>query len=115
MSLALYMDVHVPLPITRGLRQRGIDVRTAQEDGTAELDDPALLDRAGRLGRILFTRDDDLLAEAVARMRRGMSFATVVYAHQLNVSIGRCVADLEVIAQAGLSEEAAGQIIYLPL
>ena len=33
MSLGLYMDVHVPLPITRGLRRRDVDVPTAQQDG----------------------------------------------------------------------------------
>ena len=26
MSLGFYMDVHVPLPITRGLRRRGVEV-----------------------------------------------------------------------------------------
>jgi len=54
-SGALYMDVQVPAAITRGLRRRGVDVLTAQEDGTARLKDPALLDRATVLGRIIFT------------------------------------------------------------
>jgi hypothetical protein len=31
--LRLYMDVHVKAAITAGLRRRGIDVVTAQEDG----------------------------------------------------------------------------------
>lgn len=44
MPLALNMDI--PRAITNGLRRRGVDVLTAQEDGTAELDDPPLLDRA---------------------------------------------------------------------
>ena len=35
MSVALYMDVHVPLPITSALRLRGVDVLTAQEDGAS--------------------------------------------------------------------------------
>ena len=69
MSLALYMDVHVPAAITRGLRRRGVDVLTAQEDGTTRLEDPDLLDRAGAVGRILFTRDEDLLAVAAERLR----------------------------------------------
>ena len=37
MSLALYMDVHVPAAITRGLRRRSVEVLTAQEDGTGLL------------------------------------------------------------------------------
>jgi hypothetical protein len=32
MSIALYMDENVPLPITNGLRQRDVDVLRAQED-----------------------------------------------------------------------------------
>jgi len=66
-ALQLYMDHHVPRAITVGLRQRGVDVLTAFEDGAHELLDPDLLDRAGALGRVLFIRDDDLLAEATRR------------------------------------------------
>ena len=47
MPITLYMDHHVPRAITAGLRNRGVDVLTAYEDNTHELDDPALLDRAG--------------------------------------------------------------------
>jgi len=114
-SLALYMDHHVPAAITRGLRRRGVDVLTAAEDGRADCDDAPLLDRAGEVGRVLFTRDSDLLVEATRRLRSGERFTTVVYAHQLEVSIGRCVTDLEVIAKAGSPEEAVRQVIYLPL
>ena len=32
MGVLLYMDVHVPGPITQQLRRRGVDVLTAQED-----------------------------------------------------------------------------------
>jgi hypothetical protein len=34
MTIALYMDVHVPQAITEQLRRQGIDVLTAFEDGT---------------------------------------------------------------------------------
>ena len=82
MSLPLYMDVHVPLAITRGLRRRGVDVLTSQQDGTTTLPDDKLLDRVGQLGRIIFTRDEDLLVEAAMRLRTATSFATVVFARQ---------------------------------
>lgn len=67
MSLGLYMDVHVPLPITRGLRRRDVDVLTAQDDGTSLFEHPDLLDRATVLGRMLFSEDEDLIVEAVRR------------------------------------------------
>ena len=77
--------------------------------------DDQLLDRAMELGRVLFTRDQDLLAIAAKRLRTGKRFATVVFARQLDVSIGQCVMDLEIIAKSGDSEERLGQVIYLPL
>ncbi|MGH8005546.1 MAG: DUF5615 family PIN-like protein [Candidatus Binatia bacterium] len=98
MSVGLYMDVHVPDAITGGLRLRGVDVLTAQEDGTRQISDAALLDRATALGRILFSQDEDLLREATQRQRSGGTFAGLVYAHQLKVTIGQCVKDLELIS-----------------
>jgi predicted nuclease of predicted toxin-antitoxin system len=115
MPIALYMDQHVPRAITMGLRLRGIDVLTAYEDGASELDDSALLDRASELGRVLFTRDDDLLTEATMRQRATTPFIGVIYAHQLRVSIARCIQDLEIISKAGEIEDLENGVIFLPL
>lgn len=114
MPVALYMDHNVPRAITAGLQRRGIDVLSAYEDGAHELGDAALLNRAQELGRVLFTRDDDLLREATRRQREGRSFGGVIYAHQREVSIGRCTLDLHVIAEASEPEELQGRIIFLP-
>ena len=115
MSLALYMDVHVPAPITRALARRGVDVETAQQDGTAQVDDDQLLERATALNRVLFTRDQDLLAAAKKRQQTGRFFAGVIYAHQLRVTIGRCITDLEIIAKAGEPEDLHNRVEHLPL
>ncbi|MEW6126910.1 MAG: DUF5615 family PIN-like protein [Acidobacteriota bacterium] len=115
MSVKFYMDVHVRRAVTEGLRLRGIDVLTAQEDGAAEFEDPALLDRATALGRVLFSQDNDLLREAKRRQQTNGLFAGVVYAHQLNITVGECIADLELIAGATKQEELVNQTIYLPL
>ena len=101
MALALYMDHHVPQAITYGLRLRDVDVLTAGEDGTRELEDADLLDRATEQKRILFTQDDDLLTEGARRQRGNIPFHGIIYAHQLRISIGRCVQDLEILAKAG--------------
>ena len=115
MSLRLYMDQHVQSAITEALGLRDVDVLTAQEDGTSELPDPQLLDRAGELDRVLFSRDVDLVAEATRRQRSGESFTGVIYAHQLAATIGRCVADLELVAKAFTPEDMANQVLHLPL
>jgi predicted nuclease of predicted toxin-antitoxin system len=61
------MDEHIHRAITIGLRLRGIDVLTVQEDGRAGVSDPLVLDRATELNRVLFTQDDDFLIEANRR------------------------------------------------
>jgi hypothetical protein len=114
-SVGLYMDVHVPAAITRGLLLRNVDVLTAQLDGTTQVDDPALLDRATRLGRVLFSQDEDLLAEAVKRQRSGEFFGGVIYVHQLGITVGRAINDLQILADAGEPEEFKNRVEYLPL
>jgi hypothetical protein len=115
MNIGVYTDVNVRAEITRQLRARKVDVLTSEEDDTREFSDSELLDRATLLGRVLFTRDADLLAEAVVRQRSGVTFPGVIYAHQLRVTIGQCVADLEPIAKADNPSEWVNRVEYLPL
>jgi hypothetical protein len=109
------MDHNVHRAISSELRLRGVDVLTAYEDGANTFLDPALPDRATKLGRVLFTRDDDLLREAVRRQREGTQFGGVIYAHQLQVGIGVCINHLEIIAKAGTPEDVFDAIHFLPL
>ena len=114
MAVRLYMDHNVCRPITAGLRLRGVDVLTAFEDDSHELDDPNILDRAGELGRVLYTEDTDFLTEAATRQRLGIQFAGVIYGHQsLEVRVG--IDDLELIARASEPEDLRNQVLYLPL
>ena len=109
------MDVHIPAAITEGLRLRGVEVLTAQEDGGRRLPDDKLLDRATELEHVLFTQDDDLLREAAERQRHGVAFAGVIYAHQFEVTIGQCIRDLALIAKVDEPEDCANRVEYLPL
>jgi hypothetical protein len=109
------MDVHVSLAITDGLRRRGIDVLTSQEDETAELDDEPLLARATELGRLLFTQDQDFLRLAPQWSQSMRHFVGIVFAQQRGASLGRIVEDLELIATCAEAEELANRITYLPL
>lgn len=114
MSVPLYMDQHVPAGITQGLRLRGVDVLTAFEDGSDTLDDEGLLERATQLGRALFSQDRDFLAISRQWLQDGREFAGLVYAHQLNISIGQAVRDLELVAQAMEPSEMRSQVIFIP-
>src|SRR5438876_782755 len=113
--LRLYMDECVRGPITSGLLRLGIDVLAAQSDGMAGADDDVILDRAAMLGRLVYSEDDDFLAEANSRQSDGIPFAGVVYANKNFVSIRQAIEDLELIASICNIEEMQGLVHCLPL
>lgn len=115
MSVRFYLDEQVPAPITRALRGRGVDVLTVQEDAMGGSADEEVLARATALGRVVFTRDEDFLAIAHGLQTRGLHFSGVIYAHQLRVSVGECVRDLELMNAASETGEYADRVEYLPL
>jgi|SRR4051794_12997741 hypothetical protein len=115
MALPVYMDAHVPAAITSGLRNRGIDVLTAQEDRRDRLSDGLLLSRATSIGRVLFSQDDDLLRIAADWQRQSRAFSGVLYAHQLSAGIGTLIRDLEILLKCCRDEELANRVTYLPL
>jgi Domain of unknown function (DUF5615) len=109
------MDVHVPSAITEGLRRRGIDVLTSQDDGTRAADDAVLLTRASVANRLLFTQDEDFLKIAPNWHSEGKPFVGIAYSHQIGVSIGRLIEDLELLALCATEDELHNRVIYLPL
>ena len=115
MNVAIYMDEHVHLRITIGLRFRDVDVLTVQEDGRSGTPDPLLLDRATELQRVMFSQDQDFLVQAKHRQSEGINFPGVVFARQSRVSIGKCIRDLEIIAKVGNPKDFANRVQYLPL
>lgn len=115
MPVKLYMDENVSRQITFGLRLRGIDVLTVQEDQRSGSLDPEVLARATELQRVLFTRDDDFFAIAATHLQAEIPFSGIIYAHQQLASIGDCVWDLELLASAGDLEDFANRIEFLPL
>ena len=109
------MDEHVKSAVTEGLRQRGFDVLTSQEDGSDGLSDPEQLDRATFLGRVFVSQDEDLLSEGARRQSTGSEFAGIIYGHQLDLTIGQMISELEIVAYCLHETEIRGQIYYIPM
>lgn len=81
MTIRFYMDENVPRQITTGLRLRGVDTLTVQDDGLTGSADPTVFARATALQRVIFTRDDDFLAIAHQQQQDGIFFYGVIYSH----------------------------------
>lgn len=112
MAFKLMMDHNVHGAIVRGLRLRGVDVLTAEEDGSHTLLDDRLLQRATELRRVLFSQDSDLIREARLLQGRKEFFTGVIYAHQLHVTIGVAIRDLTDLANHLEPEDVAETLAF---
>jgi hypothetical protein len=115
LSLRLYMDEHVPSAISAALRTRGVDVLTVQEDGFTGAADGVVMNRAAELGRILVSEDEDMIREAIRRLRAGESFGGLFRGTGLIRHIGRAVADLELAAKVYEPRDILGRVEWIPL
>ncbi len=115
MPVAFYFDIHIPRAIRDQLRRKGVDVLTGQEDSSDELADEELLERASKLGRVLFTQDIRFKALAEDWQQRGRLFSGLLYGHQSTTSVGRYVQDLELIAKASEPEDWTNLVGHLPI
>jgi predicted nuclease of predicted toxin-antitoxin system len=60
--IQFYMDQHIPAAVTQGLRQRGVEVLTAQDAGRCGLSDVEQLQFATACERVMVTFGPDFLA-----------------------------------------------------
>lgn len=109
------MDVHISGVVTRGLRARGVDVLTAQEDSADRLADDLLLFRATELGRMLVSHDTDFLVLAARLQREQDEFAGIAYSQFGALSEGELIEELQLMAEAGSFLDWRNQVVFLPL
>jgi predicted nuclease of predicted toxin-antitoxin system len=85
--ILFYFDQHIPGAVAVGLRQRGVDVLTAQEAGRCGLPDPDQLTWATAEDRVVVTFDSDYLALNAS----GLSHAGIAWCPATKYSIGQLV------------------------
>jgi len=115
MSLRLYLDHHVNDAVEQGLSHRGIDILRAVDDGFEQQSDEAILARASQLNRIIFTQDRDFLELAADWQRTGREFVGIIYAHQLQITIGQAIRELEMVCRVLAPDEIKNRVVRLPL
>ncbi|MFE1748496.1 DUF5615 family PIN-like protein [Coleofasciculus sp. H7-2] len=91
------------------------DIVRVQDVGLSGVDDPTVLEWAAQEGRILLTHDVATITQfAYERVAAGLSMPGV-FEVSLDVSIGRVIEDILLLAECTLEGEWEGQIRYLPL
>lgn len=107
--IRFYMDQHYPAPVTQGLRQRGIDVLTAQEAGRCGLPDAGQLAFATLHERVMVTFDSDY----PAMHRSGVAHAGIAWCPQQKYGIGMLVQLLELLHACTDRDRMRNHIEYL--
>ena len=115
MSLAYYMDEHIPRAVAEQLELRGIDVLTVQQDGQTGLADPLVPQRAYDLRRLVVTQDEDYKAIAAKCWADGTDFFGISFVDRYEISLGTIITDLELLAKCTEVDEIINQIAYIPL
>jgi|tagenome__1003787_1003787.scaffolds.fasta_scaffold18959703_1 hypothetical protein len=112
--LAFYMDHQVRASVSRGLRQCGVNVLTARNDGAERLADDLLLARATELGRVLVTHDKGFLRLASDWAIASRDFAGIAFAVQEKLQVGKTIEYLEMIAAVLSPEEMRNRVEHIP-
>lgn len=55
------------------------------------------------------------MREATERQELGIGFSGVIYAHQLRITIGQAIRDLQLIVEVYEPEDIASRVEFLPL
>ena len=114
--IRLASDQNFNHDIVRGLLRRlpNLDVRSVQDAGLSQAEDPAVLEWAAGEGRVLLTHDRSTMPgyanERVARGQR-MPGVFIVDDHS---PLRAVIDDLELAAVCSRDDEWEGQVAYIP-
>ncbi|MFQ5851702.1 MAG: DUF5615 family PIN-like protein [Candidatus Binatia bacterium] len=115
--LALAADENFNNDIVRGLLRRKPDLNIVrlQDVGLSGADDPAVLEWAAQVGRVLLTHDASTITHyAYERARAGKPMPGV-FESSRDVPIGQVIEDILLLVEYSLEGEWEGQVRYLPL
>ncbi len=115
--LRLAADENFNNKIVRGLlhRKPDLDIVRIQDIGLSGADDPTVLEWAAQEERVLLTHDVRTITQyAYERVDTGQLMPGVLEVPP-DMSIGRAIEDILLLAEYSLDNEWEGQVRYLPL
>lgn len=114
-SLRLYMDEDsLDQTLVQGLREQGVDVRTAMDDRMLGISDEAQLRWSTRQGRALYTYNIRDFAELHATFAmRGETHAGLIFVQQRRFSVGDQVRGVLALLGERSAEELEGAVEFL--
>ena len=99
LDFPLLTDENIAADVVAGLRARGCDVRSADEERLIGCGDREVLERATTLHRVVVTHD---LAFGKVDMRGGTSFVGIVYLRPGHISAAFVLAIIDALREASI-------------
>ena len=99
-----------------GLRLRvpTLDVVIAREAGLERKSDPEVLDWAATQGRIVVTHDRNTMTRFAHDRIRGGQPMPGIFVVSPEMSVGKAIADLQVLVECSKEGELDGLLVFLP-
>ena len=113
--IQLYADENVDDRIIRGLRLRGIDIKTAVEAGMTGKPDAEQLSHASLDGRVLLTSDQDFLELHPRWIQEGRRHVGIIYYSQYRVTVGTCIWGVKLIIDVLSPEDMQNHLEFVPM
>ena len=115
--LRLATDEHIDRALIRGLlaRQPSLDILRVQEVGLLGADDRDILAWAAAEGRILITHDRNTIPGFAYERVRARETMPGVFIVDDQLSLGRAIDELLILAECSKDEEWRDQVIYVPM
>ena len=108
MAIRFHLDENMPHAVAEGLRRRDVDVSTTTDAGLVGATDQEQLSFAHGEGRMLVTRDADLLRLNA----QGAEHAGIVYWTERR-SIGQLISALDILGLESTEEEMRSRVVFL--
>jgi hypothetical protein len=108
-AIRYFFDQHYPLGVATGLRQRGVDVLTAQDAGRCGLSDVEQLAFATADSRVVATFDPDYLA----LHQSGIEHAGIAWCRATKYPIGTLIQMLFLLYSVYDANEMKNRVEYL--
>ena len=104
-KLRIYIDENVDIRIAEGLKNRGIEVFSAKEEGMTGASDLEHFNYAFQIRAVIFTHDRHFLKIANKLIDDGKSHWGVIFVSMNKLNIGECIKRLALYADVLSAEE----------
>ena len=111
--LRIYTDENVDVRVAEGLRGRGIQATSAQEDGKLGVGDSAHFAHAAKLKAAIFTHDHHLVEIALEKRAQGEEHYGVIFAEMHRLGLGECIKRLALCSEVLSAEEMMNRVEFL--